>query len=80
MPRYWGAAVAQRYSGEIEKINEIKRTRVRSPPRATSLKKCHATSVSFKNLPIVNYHPMGENSPNLVTLTARILCCSCWLA
>jgi hypothetical protein len=33
------AAVAQRYSGENEKINEIERTRVCSPPRATSLKK-----------------------------------------
>jgi hypothetical protein len=31
-----GAAVAQRLSGENEKINEIQRTRVRSPPRATS--------------------------------------------
>jgi hypothetical protein len=31
----WGAAVAQRLSGENEKINENERTRVPSPPRAT---------------------------------------------
>jgi hypothetical protein len=36
---HWEAAVAQRLSGENEKINEIERPRVRSPPRATSLKK-----------------------------------------
>jgi hypothetical protein len=30
--------VAQRLSGKNEKINEIKKTRVRSPPRATSEK------------------------------------------
>jgi hypothetical protein len=35
----WEAAVAQRLSGENEKINEIKRTWVCSPPRATSFKK-----------------------------------------
>jgi hypothetical protein len=40
-------------SGKVvkkEKINEIKRTRVGSPPRATSLKK---------------HRPLGENSANL---------------
>jgi hypothetical protein len=30
-----------------------------------------ATLVLFKNLPNVNNHPMGENSPNLVTLTLQ---------
>jgi hypothetical protein len=34
-----GAAVAQRQSRENEKINEIERTRVCSPPRATFFKK-----------------------------------------
>jgi hypothetical protein len=29
------------------------------------------TSVIFKKLPNVNNHPMGEYSPNLVTLSAR---------
>jgi hypothetical protein len=35
----WGAAVAQRYSGENEKLNEIERTRVRSPPRENLFRK-----------------------------------------
>jgi hypothetical protein len=30
--------------------------------------KLRAISVIFKKLPKVNNHPMGENSPNLVTL------------
>jgi hypothetical protein len=33
--------------------------------------KCHAISVRFKNLSKVNYHPMGEKSPDLVTLIGR---------
>jgi hypothetical protein len=37
--------VAQRLSGENEKINEIERTRVCSPPRATSLKKDTLTTL-----------------------------------
>jgi hypothetical protein len=28
-----------------------------------------ATSAIFENLPIVDNHPMGENTPNLVTLS-----------
>jgi hypothetical protein len=34
-----------------------------------------ATSVIFKPMPKVNNHPLGENSPNLVTLFAAE--CSC---
>jgi hypothetical protein len=30
-----------------------------------------ATSVIFKNLPKVNIHPIGENSPILVTLDSK---------
>jgi hypothetical protein len=32
--------------------------------------KVSATSVIFKKISKVNNHPMGENSPNLVTLVA----------
>jgi hypothetical protein len=39
MYQIWGAAVAQRYSGENVKINEIERTRGSLPTRATSFKK-----------------------------------------
>jgi hypothetical protein len=33
-----------------------------------------AYSVIFKQLPKVNNRPMGENSPNLATLAATLLC------
>jgi hypothetical protein len=33
-----------------------------------SSQKMRATFLVFKTLPKVNNHPMGENSPNLVTL------------
>jgi hypothetical protein len=35
-----------------------------------SSQKICAASVVFEKLPNVNNHPMGENSPNLVTLLA----------
>jgi hypothetical protein len=41
----------------------------------TVAKKCPtigATSVMFIKLPKVNYHPLGENSPNLVTLLVTL--------
>jgi hypothetical protein len=31
------------------------------------------TSVIFKRLPVVNYRPLGENSPNLVTLVSSYI-------
>jgi hypothetical protein len=38
MSCFWGTVVAQRESGENEKINEIERSRVSSPPQATFFK------------------------------------------
>jgi hypothetical protein len=32
-----------------------------------------ATSVIFKKLPVINFHPIGESSPNLVTLFIMFL-------
>jgi hypothetical protein len=49
---------------QIEKINEIERSRVRSPPGQPLFKKM------FIKLPKVNC-PIGEKSPNLVTLTGN---------
>jgi hypothetical protein len=50
----WGAAVAQRLRGENEKINEIERTPVRSPPpRATSFLN---DKTAFLKLSDQNFH------------------------
>jgi hypothetical protein len=38
--------------------------------------KVWATYVNFKNLPKINNHPLGENSPNLVTLLGTQRLCS----
>jgi hypothetical protein len=38
--------------------------------RAKSSQQFWATSVMFKELPKVNNHPIGQNSPNQVTLIA----------
>jgi hypothetical protein len=37
-------------------------------PGEKSSPKIWATSIFIKKLPKINNHPMGENSPNLVTL------------
>jgi hypothetical protein len=61
----WGAAVAQRKSGENEKINEIERTRVRSPSRATSLKK---RRIMYRILAIFGLWPLHSRSLCFVQL------------
>jgi hypothetical protein len=42
--------------------------RIKIMPKQVSKPKCSATSVIFIKLPKVNNRPIGENSPNLVTL------------
>jgi hypothetical protein len=39
--------------------------------RVKSIQPVSATSVIYKKLHTVHNHPIGENSPNLVTLSAR---------